>query len=152
MRAAAEGARMSLGFVEIEWGRLSSSRPVFCPGQRPPAARQSPPVDADRAARGRAIFPSAPPITKQVQIQNAQEPQDIMETSCAPLSLSLHVFTVFRSRTLHVFNHEKAREETAADVGNYTECGVMFQVRGFSFVLVSPVFMSTVHEMKYNFY
>ena len=41
----------------------------------------------------------------------------------------MHVFTVFRSRTLHVFNHEKAREETAADdVGNRTECGVMFEV------------------------
>ena len=83
----------SLGFVEIEWGRLSSGRPVFCPGQRPPAARQRPPVEADRAARGRAIFPSSAPITQtgsNDQIQNVQEPQDILETSCAPLSLSLH--------------------------------------------------------------
>ena len=88
MRAAAEGARMSLGFVEIQWGRLSPSRPVFCPGQRPPAARQRARVEADRAAR-RAIFPSTP-ITKQVQIQNAQESEDILETHFLPEALSFH--------------------------------------------------------------
>ena len=133
MRAAAEGARMSLGFVEIEWGRLSSGRPVFCPGQRPPAARQRPPrVEADRAARGRAIFPSSAPIT-----QTGSNPKCPGTTRhfgnflCASIFVSalMHVFTVFGSRTLHVFNLEKAREETAADdVGNRTECGVMFEV------------------------
>ena len=130
MRAAAEGARMSLGFVEIEWGRLSSGRPVFCPGQRPPAARQRPPVEgeADRAARGRAIFPSSAPIT-----QTGSNPKCPGTTRhfgnflCAFIFVSalMHVFTVFRSRTLHVFNREKAREETAADVGNRAKCCVI---------------------------
>ena len=59
----------------------------------------------------------------------------------------MHVFTVFGSRTLHVFNHEKAREETAADdVGNRTECGVMFQVTEFSIVFVNPVFMPNIYS------
>ena len=101
MRAAAEGARMSLGFAEIEWGRLSSSRPVFCPGQRPPAARQRGGVEADRAAAGGALsFPRLQwrlQSPKQVQIQNAQEqePQDILETSCVRLYLCLCTFLLF---------------------------------------------------------
>ena len=133
MRAAAEGARMSLGFVEIEWGRLSSGRPVFCPGQRPPEARQRPPVEADRAARGRAaIFPSSAPITQTGSNHKCPgTTRHFGNFLCAFIfdSALMHVFTVFGSRTLHVFNHEKAREETAADdVGNRTECGVMFQV------------------------
>ena len=104
MRAAAEGARMSLGFAEIEWGRLSSSRPVFCPGQRPPAARQRGGVEADRAAAGGALsFPRLQwrlQSPKQVQIQNAQEqePQDILETSCVRLYLCLCTFLRFLGR------------------------------------------------------
>ena len=41
MKAAAEGARMSLGLLSCRGNEEAGcGRPVFCPGQRPPAARQ----------------------------------------------------------------------------------------------------------------